>query len=152
MTCTAFDSQKDSADPDELVRNPQKVPMAHTHFMLFRSQILSFWLWLFQDIWQGGGFRGTILVQEQYDLPKMESFYNNNGIAATYVVCPEGLRGKRACTVEMDFVTSWQVSFFLSDPFHSYTGLTSIWTPQQRIPSQTCGSELSLKHMWILWF
>jgi len=44
MTCKAFDSGKDSAGPDELARNPQKVLMAHTLFMLFCSQILSFWI------------------------------------------------------------------------------------------------------------
>ena len=63
---------------------------------------------------QGSGFRGTLLVQQQYDFLKMELFYNNNGIAATYMVCPEGLRWRNSvqCTVEIDPCYFRQVSFF----------------------------------------
>lgn len=60
---------------------------------------------------QASRFRGTILVQEQYDFLKMELFYNNNGTAATYVMCPSAsTEGKHVQWIET-FAALWQVSF-----------------------------------------
>lgn len=96
---------------------------------------------------QGGGFRGTILAQERYGLPKMESFCSNNVAASTWL-CPGGLCYGRTCAVEIAlchvmagvFLSEWALPFICRTEQHR---------AQPWIPSRPCGSEPSLKHTWI---
>lgn len=69
---------------------------------------------------QGGGFRSTLSIQKQCNLPKRKWFYNKNLLLPVKWYA-EG----RTWVAEIGFMTLRQEAFFLSEVFCLHAGLAS---------------------------